>query len=50
MQHLLFVGFAASVLAVACPVQAAEKPLLGIVSIAANEANNARYIAGASAM
>ena len=29
--------------------QAADRPLLGIVSISANEANNARYIAGASA-
>jgi len=29
--------------------RAAEQPLLGIVSISANEANNARYIAGATA-
>ncbi len=29
--------------------QAADQPLLGIVSISANEANNARYIAGATA-
>ncbi len=29
--------------------QAADKPLLGIVSISATEANNARYIAGATA-
>ena len=49
MQHLVFVGVAAGVLAAAGPAQAADKPLLGIVSISANEANNARYIAGASA-
>ena len=29
--------------------QAADKPLLGLVSIAATEANNVRYIAGATA-
>ena len=29
--------------------RAADQPLLGIVSISANEANNARYIAGATA-
>jgi ribose transport system substrate-binding protein len=41
-------------LAVGCALvgvsaQAADKPLLGIVSISATEANNARYIAGATA-
>ncbi len=46
----LTIGF----LAVGCTLaaglaQAADKPLLGIVSISATEANNARYIAGATA-
>lgn len=36
-------------LALAGSAQAADKPLLGIVSIAATEANNVRYIAGATA-
>jgi ribose transport system substrate-binding protein len=42
---LLAVGFALT----ASLVHAADKPLLGIVSIAATEANNVRYIAGATA-
>ncbi len=31
------------------PANAQDKPLLGIVSISATEANNVRYIAGATA-
>lgn len=34
---------------VVAPASAADKPVLGIVSISATEANNARYIAGAQA-
>jgi ribose transport system substrate-binding protein len=40
-------AFAASV--IVTPAIAADKPVLGIVSISATEANNARYIAGAQA-
>ncbi len=49
MQHVVIAGLAAALVAVAGPARAADPPLLGIVSISANEANNARYIAGASA-
>ncbi len=49
MQHVVIAGLAAVLVAVAGPARAADSPLLGIVSISANEANNARYIAGASA-
>jgi ribose transport system substrate-binding protein len=42
---LVWAGLAASV----CAAQAQDKPLLGIVSISATEANNVRYIAGATA-
>src|SRR4051794_13478017 len=35
--------------AIAAPAWAADKPLVGIVSISATEANNARYIKGAEA-
>jgi ribose transport system substrate-binding protein len=40
---------AAGCVLVAVAAQAADKPLLGIVSISATEANNARYIKGAEA-
>jgi ribose transport system substrate-binding protein len=44
------IGFlVAGLMLSASAVQAADKPLLGIVSIAATEANNVRYIAGANA-
>jgi ribose transport system substrate-binding protein len=44
------IGFvAAAAILTAGSVQAADKPLLGIVSIAATEANNVRYISGAEA-
>jgi ribose transport system substrate-binding protein len=44
------VGFAAAALWLAAGVaNAADQPLVGIVSISATEANNARYIAGAQA-
>jgi ribose transport system substrate-binding protein len=44
------IGFlVASLMLTASWAQAADKPLLGVVSISANEANNARYIAGATA-
>ena len=44
------IGFlAASLTLTAGLAQAADQPLLGIVSIAATEANNVRYIAGANA-
>jgi ribose transport system substrate-binding protein len=42
---ILALGLAAAV----TPVAAQDKPLLGIVSISATEANNVRYIAGATA-
>jgi ribose transport system substrate-binding protein len=42
-------SLAAGMIVVAGLAQAAEPPLLGIVSIAATEANNVRYIAGATA-
>jgi ribose transport system substrate-binding protein len=41
--------FTASLTLTAGLAQAADQPLLGIVSIAATEANNVRYIAGANA-
>src|SRR5437868_3384094 len=40
-------GAAIAVVAVSTGVAAADKPLLGVVSITATEANNARYIKGA---
>ena len=40
---------AVSCVLAASAAQAADKPLLGLVSIAATEANNVRYIAGATA-
>jgi ribose transport system substrate-binding protein len=43
-----FVALAAGVLAGAELASAADKPLIGIVSIAATEANNVRYINGAT--
>jgi ribose transport system substrate-binding protein len=43
----LWAALAASV--IVTPAAAADKPVLGIVSISATEANNARYIAGAQA-
>jgi len=42
-------GVVAAALAATGPALAADQPLVGIVSISANEANNARYIAGAEA-
>ena len=44
---VLWAALAASV--IVTPAIAADKPVLGIVSISATEANNARYIAGAQA-
>jgi ribose transport system substrate-binding protein len=49
MRELIF-GAAAAVLALGIvPASAQDKPLVGIVSISATEANNARYIKGAEA-
>ncbi|RYB05384.1 sugar ABC transporter substrate-binding protein [Lichenibacterium ramalinae] len=42
-------ALAAGLVLAGAAAQAADRPLLGIVSISANEANNARYIAGANA-
>ena len=42
-------ALAAGLVLAGAAAQAADQPLLGIVSISANEANNARYIAGATA-
>ena len=42
-------GAALILVAIAAPAWAADKPLVGIVSISATEANNARYIKGAEA-
>ena len=42
-------GAALILVAIAAPALAADKPLVGIVSISATEANNARYIKGAEA-
>ncbi|TBW35827.1 sugar ABC transporter substrate-binding protein [Siculibacillus lacustris] len=47
-RHLLAI-LLAGVATAAAPAFAAEAPLLGIVSIAATEANNVRYITGATA-
>jgi len=44
----VFAGCAAIAAAIALPAQAEDKPLIGIVSIAATEANNVRYISGAT--
>ena len=41
-------GAALVALAVAAQAEAQDKPMLGIVSISATEANNVRYIAGAT--
>ena len=49
MVQLGSVSLALSLVLAGATAQAAEQPLLGIVSISANEANNARYIAGATA-
>lgn len=43
------IGLLAAGLCLAAGAAAADQPLLGIVSIAATEANNVRYIAGATA-
>ena len=45
----LAVGVVAAVAGMAAQVQAQDAPLLGIVSISATEANNVRYIQGATA-
>ncbi len=49
MNKLCILGTAALSLVAAVPAFAADQPLVGIVSISATEANNARYIAGAEA-
>ncbi len=49
MRSLNVAGVIAGLSLTAGLAQAADQPLLGIVSISANEANNARYIAGATA-
>ncbi len=49
MNKLCVLGTAALSLVAAVPAFAADQPLVGIVSISATEANNARYIAGAEA-
>ena len=49
MNRSCVIGAAALSLAAAVPAFAADQPLVGIVSISATEANNARYIAGAQA-
>ena len=45
----LVVSVAAAIAALSVGPALAEPPLVGIVSIAATEANNARYISGAQA-
>src|ERR1700709_2037484 len=45
----LVIGVAAAVSAFSAVPASAEPPLVGIVSISATEANNARYIAGGEA-
>ncbi len=49
MNRLLCGCLLAGAATLAGAAQSADRPLLGIVSISANEANNARYIAGATA-
>ena len=49
MHSLKAICIAAGVALSAGSAHGADQPLLGIVSISANEANNARYIAGATA-
>lgn len=49
MRSLNAICIVANVMLSTTIANAAERPLLGIVSISANEANNARYIAGAVA-
>ena len=49
MNKLWVLATAALSLVAAVPAFAADQPLVGIVSISATEANNARYIAGAEA-
>src|SRR5262245_28863973 len=46
---IAFCAFAAGIAVTAGSAVAADKPLIGIVSIAATEANNVRYINGAEA-
>ena len=48
MKKLTFGVIAAALCVASSAGWAADKPLLGIVSISANEANNARYIQGAT--
>ncbi len=48
MKIVAAAALAASAIAMAGPSLAQDKPLLGIVSIAATEANNVRYIKGAT--
>ena len=48
MKNLTFSVLAAVAALSGAQAQAAEKPLLGIVSISATEANNVRYIQGAT--
>jgi ribose transport system substrate-binding protein len=49
MNGLCVLGTAALSLVAVVPAFAADQPLVGVVSISATEANNARYIAGAEA-
>ena len=44
----LVVGAAIAAVGFVVPAAAQDKPLVGIVSISATEANNARYISGAA--
>ena len=46
MRNLAITAVVAALAATAAPAKA-EQPLVGIVSISATEANNARYISGA---
>lgn len=49
MKYLTGSVLAATVIMAAVAADAQDKPLIGLVSISANEANNARYIQGANA-
>ena len=49
MKKLMIRAAAIALLAAAGPALAADAPLVGVVSISATEANNARYITGAQA-
>ena len=49
MKHPVTAAVAACLAMTLVPAAAQDRPLLGIVSISATEANNVRYIAGATA-